>query len=277
MGENCSDLKTVIVSSLNDHAGTNIRERLIENFSFKETGDFFDGSPVYSLSNDLVLVSSRKDIIFVDDLDALFAGARYAFISKHYAESGIPSLTAHFTGNFGPATFGGNPKEIARYSPAFLKNYLLALSDRRKQIRAEYGITLEATHHGPTNLKGSVLFVELGSTETQWVDMETAGVIAQSLMGAIESTKTYEKCALGIGGTHYPQKLTKLEIESEIAVGPAVPKHVLEYFNRDILNQILKKSDQQVNIALVDQKGLGKYKRQVLDLLDEFSLEKISI
>jgi D-aminoacyl-tRNA deacylase len=277
MGENSPKLKTVIVCSLNDHAGTNIRERLLDNFSFHETGDFFDGSPIYSECSEILLVSSRKDIIFVDDIEPSFSGARYVFISKHYAESGIPSLTAHFTGNFGPASFGGNSKEMARYSPSLLKNYMIALTNFKTRIRADYGITLEATHHGPTALNGSVLFVELGSTESQWVDVDTAAIVAESLMGSIRSDKTFEKCAVGIGGTHYPQKLTRLEIESEIAIGPVVPKHVLEYFTRDILNQILQKSDQEMKIAFIDQKGLGKYKRQVLDLLDEYPLEKISI
>src|SRR5579864_994517 len=110
MGKNRPALKkTVIVCSLNDHAGTNIRERLVEKFPFRETDTFFDGSPAYLLSEDIQLVSSRKDIIYVDDLDSSFKNVQYVFISKHRAESGIPSLTAHFTGNFGPATFGGSP------------------------------------------------------------------------------------------------------------------------------------------------------------------------
>jgi D-aminoacyl-tRNA deacylase len=278
MGKNRTALKkTVIVCSLNDHAGTNIRERLIEKFPFQETNTVFDGSPIYSMSEDIELVSSRKDIIFVDDLDGTFKDVRYVFISKHYAESGIPSLTAHFTGNFGPATFGGKPKEIAMYSPGLLKNYLMALSKKRDRIPESYGITLEATHHGPTSLAYPVLFVELGSTEAQWVDMDTAGVVAESLMAAINAETRFTKSALGIGGTHYSQKLTKLEIDSEFAVGPIVPKHSLEFFDLDLLKQIIQKSDDEVKFALVDQKGLGKFKQQVMKVLDEFPLEKISI
>jgi D-aminoacyl-tRNA deacylase len=278
MGKNPAALKkTVIVCSLNDHAGTNIRERLIEKFPFRETDTFFDGSPIYSMSEDIRLVSSRKDIIFVDDFDGSFKNVRYVFISKHRAESGIPSLTAHFTGNFGPATFGGNPKEIAMYSPALLKNYMIALSNNRARIPESYGITLEATHHGPTSLGSPVLFVELGSTESQWVDTDKAGIVAESVMTAINSEATYTKCAVGIGGTHYSQKLTKLEIESGFAVGPIVPKHSLEFLDHDLLDQILQKSDTEIKIALVDQKGLGKFKQPVMKALDEFPLEKVSI
>ena len=127
----------------------------------------------------LLVVSAKKDIVFVDQLDETFGDCRYVFISRHRAESGIPSLTAHFTGNFGPATFGGNPSEIAKYSPQLLKNYMIELSSLRNEIDNSYRITLEATHHGPTSLKSPVLFVELGSTEKEWGDVATASLIAR--------------------------------------------------------------------------------------------------
>ncbi|MDA4111061.1 MAG: D-tyrosyl-tRNA(Tyr) deacylase [Thaumarchaeota archaeon] len=277
MGENFSELKTVIVCSLNDHAGTNIRERLLERFQFEETMDAFDGSPIYKSSGDIFLVSSKKDIIFVDGLDEEFENVRFIFISKHRAESGIPSLTAHFTGNFGQATFGGNPNEIALFSPSLMKNYLASLAANRSRINQTYGITLEATHHGPTALKSSVLFVELGSTESHWVDVETAGIISESLMDALDRETRYEKCAIGIGGTHYPQKLTNLVTDSEYALGPIIPKYALEFLNHDIVDQMLNKSDQEIKIALIDQKGLGKFKDRVNQVLGEFNLEKILI
>jgi len=144
-------------------------------------------------------------------------------------------LTAHFTGNFGPAAFGGNPGEIARFSPSLLKNYMVSLAANRSRISQTFGITLEATHHGPTSLKSSVLFVELGSTESQWVDIEAAGIVSDSLMNALNCQTKYDKCAIGIGGTHYPQKLTNLILESEFALGPIVPKYALEFFNHNVL------------------------------------------
>ncbi|MDA4130470.1 MAG: hypothetical protein OK457_06840 [Thaumarchaeota archaeon] len=277
MGENLARLKTVIVCSLCDPAGTNIRERLLEKFPFVKSENFFDGSPIYSLASDILLVSSRKEIIFVDDLEDTFQDVRFVFISKHRAESGIPSLTAHFTGNFGSASFGGKEGEIAHFSPSVLKNYLIALAATKERINKDYGITIEATHHGPTSLDSPVLFVELGSTEIQWADMETAGVIANAVVSAIRDETAYGKCAIGIGGTHYPQKLTQLIIESEFALGPVVPKYALEFFSRTLIDQILKKSDQEIKYALVDQKGLGKFKESVNRTVEEAGLEKISI
>jgi D-aminoacyl-tRNA deacylase len=255
-------MRTIIVCSLNDPAGTNIRERLIESYDFKETDDYFFGSPIYSLGQ-LTLVSSPKDIVFVDGLDENFhaaEGVRYVFISRHRAESGIPSLTAHFTGNFGDAAFGGRPSEIARFSPALLKNYMISLAQRRRLVEPTHNITLEATHHGPTSLKYSVVFVELGSTQSEWKDPALAKIIADSLMDAIASERKFKTCGVGIGGMHYPEKLNRIEIESnDIALGPIVPKYALEFFDSRILEQIVTKSEQKVELALIDQKGLGRF------------------
>ncbi|HVB11789.1 MAG TPA: D-aminoacyl-tRNA deacylase [Nitrososphaerales archaeon] len=268
-------MKTVIVCSLNDPAGTNIRDRLLDIYPFKPIDKSFDSSPIYSW-NDKLVVSANRDIVFVDKLDETFGDCRYVFVSRHRAESGIPSLTAHFTGNFGTATFGGNPNEIAKYSPQLLKNYMIELNSLRNEIDNSYSITLEATHHGPTSLKSPVLFVELGSTEKEWKDETTARLIARALVSALDWPKEYEKCAIGIGGTHYPERLNRQIIDTEIALGPIIPKYALEYFNNEILEQILSKGDQNVNIALVDNKGLGKYKENVIKLLQDSGLERMS-
>ena len=269
-------MKSVIVCSLNDPAGCNIKERLLENFPFFETSEFYDSSPIYSWS-DKLLVSSHKEIVHVDDLDEKFKDSRYIFLSRHWAESKIPSLTSHFVGNFGAEAFGGKPGEIGEYSPALLKNYILTLNSFHDEIPSSYNITLEATHHGPTSLRSTVLFVELGSSEKEWDDMNAAGIVAKALVASLEKTTKYEKCAIGVGGTHYPERLNKIIMNSDIALGPIVPKHSLEYLTKELLDQIISKSDQRINMALVDYKGLGKSKQSVLNILKETDLEIVRV
>lgn len=269
-------MKDVIVCSLKDPAGTNMRDRLLESYPFNRTEEKFDSSPIYSW-RDKIMVSSQKDIVYVDGLDETFGECRYVFLSRHRAESGIPSLTAHIPGNFGPAAFGGKPGEVARYSPALLKNYLTELNSLRNEIDAAYNITLEATHHGPTSLRSPILFVELGTTEKDWGDTRAAASIAKALVPALESNKQYQKCAIGIGGTHYPEKLNKIIFDSDIALGHVIPKHSLEHFNRSMLDQMISKSDQKVSIAIVDSKGLGKHKQEVMSILQGSNLEIMSV
>jgi D-aminoacyl-tRNA deacylase len=271
-------LKTVIVCSVEDSAGTNIKERLLESYSFVESDLVFDGSPVYKIEPEIMLVTSRQFIIFVDNrLDETLHAERTVFISRHYAESGIPSLTAHFTGNFGKAEFGGNPGEISKFSPSLLKNYMLNLKANSQEIKSTYNITLEATHHGPTSLNSTALFVELGSTEAQWVDMHAASKISDALMSTLRNPKRFDKYAICIGGTHYPEKFNHFLFDSEFALGPIVPKYALEFFSPDILSQILQKSDQPIKAVLIDRKGLGKFKDSVFKILDSSALEKIFV
>ena len=268
-------MKNVIVCSLNDPAGTNIRERLLERFPFEMQSDWFDDSPIYSLGNTL-LASSRKDIVFVDGLDQKFGECNYIFISKHRAESGIPSLTSHFTGNFGSASFGGNPREIAKYSPTMLKKYMNELNSLRSSIPDSYKITIEATHHGPTDLRSPVLFVELGSSENEWVDVEAADRVATALNASLDSGAECKKCAIGVGGTHYPEKFNKYLFESSIGLGPVIPKYALEHLDESLLNQMLSKSDMKVDSVIIDRKGLGEHKERVTQLLNGSGLEIIS-
>jgi D-aminoacyl-tRNA deacylase len=268
-------MRTVIVSSSTDPAGSNIHDKLVERQHFRKTSLEHDGFPIFS-NEDVELITSRKEIVSADDLDSLYPECRYVFISRHRAESGIPSLTAHFTGNFGEAKFGGNPNEVARCSPSLLKSYFSNLVSRKNELQ-KYEMTLEATHHGPTSLKNSVLFVELGSTRDQWIDTEAASFVASVLMTAIEKMKTFPKCAIALGGTHYPAKFSKFLTESDMCLGHIVPKYSLPYVDELMLNQIIEKSEQPVKYAVVDSKGLGLEKKRVLDLLSQAGLEAIKL
>ena len=271
-------MKTVVVCSVQDSAGTNIRERILESRSFEELDLLFDGSPVYMTKPEIYLVTSRQFIIYVDEkLDRELHPDRSIFISRHFAESGIPSLTAHFTGNFGKADFGGNPGEVGRFSPSLLKSYMQNLRSSNKDLDGKYNITLEATHHGPTSLNSPVLFVELGSSEKQWDDMPAASSIADALMTTVESPRSFDRCAVCVGGTHYSEKFNNYLFESDIALGPIIPKYALEFFTPEILHQILEKSDQPIKSALIDKKGLGKFKEATLAILNTFGLEKIFV
>jgi D-aminoacyl-tRNA deacylase len=269
----------LIVNSEKDPAGNNIHQRIIENFEFKKTEKVYDSLPVYSYEN-ILLASSQKQITDVgSELDEAFGteDLQYVFISKHRAESQVPSLTAHSTGNFGANEFGGNPKEISKYSPSTLKRYLLALTALRSEIPQKYNITLEATHHGPTSLLRPSIFVELGSTPNEWSDQQAASCIAKALIRSLKNYARYNSCAVALGGTHYPEKFNKLILETEIALGVIVPKYALESIDDTIFSQILQKSEEKVTIVVIDNKGLGKHKGRIVSLVEAQGLEILKV
>ncbi len=271
----------VVISSKVDPASANILNSLLANFEFEKTEELFDSSPIYKFEN-LSLVTIGQEIVRPSsELDVYFGSSDccYIFASRHRAESGIPSLTGHFTGNFGAADFGGNANEMSRYCPSVLKRYMLELQSMKEKL-PKYNITLEAVHHGPTELNKPLMFVELGSSEAEWGDKEAASQIATAIVGSLtnEEDKRYSKCAIGLGGTHYPEKFNKAEfLDSEIAMGAIVPKYSLQYIDGKMMKQIIEKSEEKISIVALDTKGLGKEKGRIIELVNSLGLEILKL
>jgi D-aminoacyl-tRNA deacylase len=265
---------TVIVASTSNLASKTIAEALIENSGFSSTGVNLMGSPVYQKGS-FLLAFFEGSIVSPPDLDQLFNPQAYIFLSTHRAESGIPSLTAHTTGNFSQeAELGGNGRELGRADPALLKNYLRALAERKGEVQG-YEITMEATHHGPTSLQKPLLFVELGSSEKHWGDKRAAAVIGEALMKSLTEKMIWSKIALGFGGTHYPQKFTEMTLRSDIAFSFVAPKRALEHVDEAMFGQMIQKTNSPVRYAVVDWKGLGQHKQKILGLASRFGLEVV--
>jgi D-aminoacyl-tRNA deacylase len=265
---------TVLVASTTNLASMTIAEALIDSSGFASTGVNLLGKPVYQKGS-LLLAFFDGSIVSPPDLDEFFNPQAYIFLSTHRAESGIPALTAHTTGNFSSeAEVGGNGKELGRVDPALLKNYLRALAARKEEVKG-YDITMEATHHGPTSLQKPVMFVELGATEKEWKDKQAATVIGEALLKSLTEKEIWSKVALGFGGTHYPRKFTEMSIESDLAFSFVAPKHALEHVDEAMFGQMLHRTAAPVRYAVVDWKGLGQHKQRILGLASQFGLEVV--
>lgn len=267
---------TVLLTSTKDEASASIAKGLLKNHGFESTEIALMGRPVYQKGS-LLLVTVETELVEPPDLDAYFNPQAYVFLSRHWAESGIPSLTVHTTGNFTEKpVLGGKPKEVGFVNPDLLKNYILALSKRREEVKG-YEITIEATHHGPTSLKRPVLFVELGSSERNWGDEVAGEVVGDALMESLTEGRTWEKVSLAFGGTHYPAKFNKMLIESETSLSAIVPKHSLDGVDSAMFGQIIQKTTKFPRMVTVDWKGLGQHKEKILALADQFALEVVRL
>jgi D-aminoacyl-tRNA deacylase len=266
---------TVILASATDLASRTLADAMVETQGFKTTGVNLLGHPVYQKGSFLL---ARFDGVIVSppDLDGFFNPQAYIFLSRHSAESGIASLTAHVTGNFSEAKFGGNPKELGRADPALLKNYLMALWKRRSQVGG-YEITMEATHHGPTSLQKPVMFVEIGSSEKYWGDSKAAGVVAGALMESLTEKRIWTKVAIGFGGTHYPEKFTRMMVDGDTAFSFIAPKHALEFVDDRMFGQMLQRTNAPVSQAVLEWKGLGAHKEKIVGLVKQFGLEEVRV
>ena len=267
---------TVIVASSSDLASRTLADALVAGQGFQSTGVKLLGQPVYQKGSFLL---ARFDgmIVSPPPLDEYFNPQAYIFLSRHSAESGIASLTAHTTGNFsGEAKFGGTGKELGRADPSLVKNYLTALWKHKERV-AGYQITMEATHHGPTSLQKPVMFVELGSSEEYWGDKKAASVVGEALMESLAERGIWSRVALGFGGTHYPEKFTKLLVEGDMAFAYVAPKYALGHMDERMVGHMLQRSTAPVRYAVLDWKGLGQHKERIVGLVKQFGLEEIRV
>jgi len=266
----------VLVATSKDRASCNLATALIEDHRFQSTGVELLGSMVHQRDS-MLLVMLDQEIVRPPDLDEYFNPQAYIFLSRHSAESGIPALTAHTAGNFSEeARFGGAGRELARVNPYLLKNYIMSLAKRRERVHG-YEVTIEATHHGPTSLLKPVLFVEIGASERNWNDRDAAGVVAEALVESLAGQRAWEKTALGFGGTHYPDKFTRLLEESDMAVSFVVPRYSLEHVDESMMGQMLQKTSTPVRFAALDWKGLGAHKDRIVELVRQFGLEVVKL
>jgi D-aminoacyl-tRNA deacylase len=266
----------VLVTSTKDEASISIAKGLLKNHDFQSTKIAFLGNPVLQKEH-VMLVTIDTELVEPPDLDAYFNPQAYVFLCRHRAESQIPSLTVHTTGNFTDAPFpGGRPKEVGMVNPDLQKNYMIALNKRKKEIE-EYEITIEATHHGPTSLRKPVLFVELGSSEKQWGDEHAGQVMGDALMEALTEWKSWDKVAMAFGGTHYPAKLNELLLNSDMAITTAVAKHSLDGVDSAMFGQIIQKTSKFPRFVTIDWKGMGRNKDRIVDIAKQFSLEIVRI
>jgi len=156
------------------------------------------------------------------------------FASKHAGETD-ELLTAHHTGNFGVAEFGGEDGQFARACPGAHKVVVSAL---QRHAPPEYEVGMECTHHGPTEVGVPSMFVEVGSGEPQWEDPDAAEAAARAILDLADepADKPREngtrRHLLGVGGGHYAPRFERVVRETDWAVG-----HIAANWSLDALEE----------------------------------------
>lgn len=264
----------LLVASRRDPAGYNMYLKLAE--VFKPAGKEFEGNEVYSLG-DVELVLSEREIIFCDHLDEFFNPEFYIFLSRHSSESGRPSLTAHFPGNFSnDVSYGGRAKELSYTFPSLHQAYMRNLWELKDKVPG-YQVVTEPMHHGPTSLSKPVLFIEIGSTPEQWSDAKAVEVVVDAVLETIKRRPGRRVAGIGLGGPHYSEKFTNFIIEGDVPLGAIASRHALPYLDSDLLSQMVRKSVEEVKFAVLDKKGFGKEKARIVELVEELGLEILKL
>jgi len=267
-----------VVVSRADDASVRIGEQLRELEAWEETEDddrpdAAGGGTVYRTDGVELREFEGLHLDLERPADAFADPDVLVFASRHAGETG-PLLTAHHTGNVGPADHGGEPNELARACPNAHARVLAALDEHAPE---GYDVGMECTHHGPSEVGAPSMFVEIGSGPEQWTDPDAARAVARAILDlrGIAADRSVGRSGdsrdgptgvdadadrhhlLGVGGGHYAPRFERIVRETDWAVGHVLADWGLENLDdlhgresQALLSQALEES--RATYALVD-------------------------
>lgn len=262
----------VLVYSLKDLAGINIKDRILEEVKYKKLGKIHDNLFIEIEEPKAYLIGLPEDIVYINYVhDIIPQASFFIYLSRHRSEKNIKSLTIHYPGNPGDeALYGGRPRELAYTYPSLTREMLKNLHKlaSSENLIEEFDVVLEVTHHGPTEVSKPVAFIEIGSSEEEWRYVKAGRVIALTVL---ETLKKLEKNAmphitpaLGFGGGHYAHKHTKLALNESIGYGHIFAKYSIEYVDEELITQALQKTIEEYKIAVIEKKSIKGAKRRYI-------------
>ncbi|MBN2110924.1 MAG: hypothetical protein JW705_07575 [Methanosarcinaceae archaeon] len=257
--------KINILCSTLDRASLNIREHLLLSGEWKNIEDIprsWTDLVCIHENNGYRIIEIDQHHIYQDRIDEKMK--RYGFdtdliivASKHKSNDGRSVLTAHFTGNVKSADFGGRPCELSVPAPCTMRSILKNM--QRLAQGTDYEVNMEATHHGPTDMRTPMVYAEIGSGEEQWSNPDAGWIVAKAIL---EARGEQTPIAIGFGGGHYASRQTRLLLEENITFGHNFPDYQLVDIDKDLVKQSFEKSG--ADLAYFDRKSMPSAERERL-------------
>jgi D-aminoacyl-tRNA deacylase len=170
--------------------------------------------------------------------------------SKHKSDDGRSVLTAHFTGNPEDAKFGGKERTLSIAYASALKPVLMQLTKYSGEIG--YEVSMEATHHGPTEVDIPMIYVEIGSGPAQWEDPRAGEAVAKAILGFRPEN---HPVALGFGGGHYAVRQSAILLNHRVTFGHNFPSYRLDSLDEALFVQAVEKSG--ADFVYMDRKSMS--------------------
>ena len=269
----------LIVASTKDLASTNIAHQIMQHYKFEEGSELFHQNPIYLKKierREVRLVFINEEITNTQFIANFFTPQLLIFVSRHSSAKGIPTLSVHTPGNLDKAELGGIPKKVSVAPANAMKDTLLEMVKAKEEMKLDYEVSYECTHHGPS-LDVPTMFAELGSSPKEWRDLRAAEAVAHATMTAVSKGSSYP-AVLGVGGPHYNPKFTKIALTTEKAFGHIIPKYAVSAVNAEMVRQCAERTVENVETVVLDWKGIkGQDKDKLVRALSEvgLSIEKV--
>jgi D-aminoacyl-tRNA deacylase len=256
----------LVVTSSEDPASMNIRERLLEMTDWEERCAF-SGHPAL-VSGEFLMVQVDRIHLEEDHVDGRVSSelgmevSATIFASRHSSESRIPTLTVHPTGNFSKAEFGGVDGVLSPAAPQLMTEALRRLAVNAGAL--DFKVSFETTHHGPLT-DGPAFYIEIGSYDDLWRRKDAAEAIARTILEAEETNHPVIIC---VGGGHYAPRFTDVALSRRVAIGHMAANYALEALEDAMLLQMADKSG-DAKMVYFHRKSMPKAKHR--DIAERFT------
>ncbi len=238
---------TLLLASKADNASVNLHEAVISLGGWGTPEIWPHGLLVRHSTQPVHLLLIEKLHIYANRIDIIHEKEtaetvdEVLVLSRHAAKSGLPSLTVHAIGvpgeiPHGEEGFAGGIKGIAvPPSPRFSAIYsALREESSRSELADEFEVSLETTHHGPVLTKPT-LYLEIGSTESEWIRKDAAmlwAAVISRVLGLSDASPEGEwfgegDVMIGLGGGHYAPRHSDIAIRSGLPFGHLLANYAL--------------------------------------------------
>ncbi len=248
-------MATLILCSESDDASVKLRDSLLRASEWGHEEVFSHGCVVKHPICDVHILSIEKTHVYADSIDIVHEKEvsceinEVLVLSRHVSSTDTPAITVHAIGLPGiyppglPGKSGGINGQLVPPSPRFASLYREMLKEAREKKLDEYfDLTLEATHHGPV-LDSPTLYVEIGSTQSDWSREDALNLWASVLckvLGLNGTTplgnwKGEGNVMVGLGGGHYAPRHKAVVEKGNIWLGHVLAGYSLDF---DMTNHI---------------------------------------
>ena len=238
---------TLLLASKADNASVNLHEAVVGLGGWDAPEILPHGLLIRHSTQPVHLLLIEKLHIYADGIDIIHEKQtaetvdEVLVLSRHAAKSGLPSLTVHAIGvpgeiPHGEEGFAGGIKGIAvPPSPRFSAIYsALREESSKSELADEFEVSLETTHHGPVLTKPT-LYLEIGSTESEWIRKDAAmlwAAVISRVLGLSENSPEGEwfgegDVMIGLGGGHYAPRHSDIAIRSGLPFGHLLANYAL--------------------------------------------------
>ena len=190
--------------------------------------------------------------ILADDIDLEFEKStgvsieNILVLSRHVSSSKTPAMALHAIGIPGklpygqPGQSGGKNGILIPPNPFFAPLFrTMCKFAKLRKLDQEFDLTLETTHHGPI-LNKPTLYVEIGSSESEWDRTDVADCWAETLSHVLgisinksQNIDTSIDVMIGFGGGHYAPRHKVIILESNFYLGHVIANYSLLFDDTD--------------------------------------------